>query len=838
MALFTADWNPLGKDVYYRKFELYAMGWQEQNLCISDFTIAAAPFGGPIAIIRDERKALKVKLGSTRLIHLFSASGHTLGNIRHEGNSIVSMGWSHTESLVCVQSDGLIYEYSLTGRILANFSMGQVPKDTSVLECKIFSTANRTGVAVLTGSYSFFLVENLSTHRIRQLAEVPGLSSPPSSWAVVAVDQATKVIVAKDNSIYVLDERSGDGCILEQPQISTAFSAVTEMAVSFDHSSIVMFLDTGCLWMGTSDLKKCLCEVDTKAKARPKQMMWCGRKAVVCHWANIMLVIGLEKDFINYTFDDAVHLAQELDGIRVISNSSHELLQKVPNIVTEVLRIGSLAPGALLMEALSEFEKKSYKADEYLRMIIDDNNLELAVYQCIDAATHQYPPMFQKKLLRAASFGKSFIPSMDPESFVNACQTLRVLNAVREHTIGLPLTYTQLEYLSMNVLLDRLILRQHYCLALRIAKFLKIPDTEGSSRILAHWACYKVGQLHLGTDDVARAIAEKLQSAPGILYSEIAKKAVDCGRHDLAVKLLDYEPRASEQVPILIELGKEDLALVKAIESGDTDLVYTVILKLKEMKSSEFDMTVRRFPVAWSLYLKLCKERDIQKLEDLYDQEDNHVGVAECKILEAYKTKRVEQRMAALQCSLTRYKDAKEEPFAAAQTEEQLRLMKYQLKMEEKFNDKFMDLSVQQTMRRLMEIKEMKLAEEMHKEFNVPDKRYWWLKITVLAEEGHWIELEKFSKSKKSPIGYEAFVDVCLKYGNKYEAQKYLPKVNKENKVKYFVKVGNLDEAAKVAFEQKDESALNFILSKCNITTSPGIKDKIANLKKQLVGKK
>jgi hypothetical protein len=33
--------------------------------------------------------------------------------------------------------------------------------------------------------------------------------------------------------------------------------------------------------------------------------------------------------------------------------------------------------------------------------------------------------------------------------------------------------------------------------------------------------------------------------------------------------------------------------------------------------------------------------------------------------------------------------------------------------------------------------------------------RYWWLRVQVLGELGEWAELEKLSKSKKSPIGYE-----------------------------------------------------------------------------------
>ena len=35
--------------------------------------------------------------------------------------------------------------------------------------------------------------------------------------------------------------------------------------------------------------------------------------------------------------------------------------------------------------------------------------------------------------------------------------------------------------------------------------------------------------------------------------------------------------------------------------------------------------------------------------------------------------------------------------------------------------------------------------------------RFWWLKLTTLAEIGDWIELEKLSRLKKSPIGYEVF---------------------------------------------------------------------------------
>ena len=51
--------------------------------------------------------------------------------------------------------------------------------------------------------------------------------------------------------------------------------------------------------------------------------------------------------------------------------------------------------------------------------------------------------------------------------------------------------------------------------------------------------------------------------------------------------MLNYEPRAADQVPLLIKMEKEEVALQKAIESGDTDLVYLVVLHIKRTKSPQ-----------------------------------------------------------------------------------------------------------------------------------------------------------------------------------------------------------------------------------------------------------
>lgn len=45
--------------------------------------------------------------------------------------------------------------------------------------------------------------------------------------------------------------------------------------------------------------------------------------------------------------------------------------------------------------------------------------------------------------------------------------------------------------LTIQVLLDRLVLRRLYPLAIQICEYLRLPEVQGVSRILAHWACYK-----------------------------------------------------------------------------------------------------------------------------------------------------------------------------------------------------------------------------------------------------------------------------------------------------------------------------------------------------------
>lgn len=101
----------------------------------------------------------------------------------------------------------------------------------------------------------------------------------------------------------------------------------------------------------------------------------------------------------------------------------------------------------------------------------------------------------------------------------------------------------------------------------------------------------QVKQRVLDKHKVAKEIYDKIGNSPGISYIDIATEAANHMNVQLAIRLLDYEPCATKQVPHLLKLRQEKEALVKAIESGNTDLVYIVIFKMKaNMQRMQFQV--------------------------------------------------------------------------------------------------------------------------------------------------------------------------------------------------------------------------------------------------------
>lgn len=169
------------------------------------------------------------------------------------------------------------------------------------------------------------------------------------------------------------------------------------------------------------------------------------------------------------------------------------------------------------------------------------------------------------------------------------------------------------------------------------------------------------------------------------------------------------------------------------------------------------------------------------------------------------------------------------------------KLLKQQQSISEKYSTnsvQFYGLSVHDTIKELLNVGDIKLADKMKSEYKLPDRRYWWLRIQAYADHYQWDELEKYSKSKKSPIGYEPFVEVCLKQNNVTEAKKYLMKCSNYKKIKWFIRAGMIDDAATAALEQKDIQSLWTVHMTATRMNDRAVVAKVENYIAQLSAKK
>uniref|UniRef100_A0A671T659 Vacuolar protein sorting-associated protein 16 homolog n=1 Tax=Sinocyclocheilus anshuiensis TaxID=1608454 RepID=A0A671T659_9TELE len=747
MAFVTANWNPLG-DAFYRKIELYEMGWNLKD-GLRDCLVAAAPYGGPIALLKAHNRCSP---SARPQLEIFSSSGLPLASFPWKSGVVKQLGWTVSDDLLCVQEDGTVLVYDLLGGFKRHFSMGNEVSQSQVLETKIFHSPYGTGVAILTGALRFTLATNIDDIKLRRLPEVPGLQGAPSCWAVLTQDRQSKVLVANGSHLFVLDNTA---CTpVTPPGLSPQASSIVHMCVSFSYKYLALLTDSGHVWMGTSNLKFVLLLFSCRCR-RPKSQ----QPSAVVMWDGLLLVVGECKETIQYHLDDDSILVPELDGVRIISGTHHELLQEVPGACEEIFKIASMAPGALLLEAHKEYE--------------------------------------------AASFGKCFLSNFPPEQFVSMCRDLRVLNAVRDYTVGIPLSHTQFKQMTIQVLIDRLVYRKLYPLAIEVCRYLKTPEYQGVSRVLKYWACYKVCVcVYLFTP---------------LLYSNILYFV-------LFLQLLFNK--------VALNLSKLTPYCMPSCM-----LVYTVVMYLKnELNRGDFFMMLRNQPVALSLYKQFCKHQEQDTLKDLFNQDDDHEELGNFYVKASYKEQRLEARIAHLQSAVDEYYKAKNE-FSAKTTEDEMRLLRFQRKLEEEKGEQLVGFSLHDTMTTLLSVGLHKHAEQLYKDFRVPDKRFWWLRLKALAEKEDWEELEKFSKSKKSPIGYLPFVEVCIKHHNKYEARKYVSKVTLEQKVKAHLAVGDVEGAAEAAIERRNESEIGTVLSRCSATTDHLLVERL-NRAKATVAKK
>lgn len=382
------------------------------------------------------------------------------------------------------------------------------------------------------------------------------------------------------------------------------------------------------------------------------------------------------------------------------------------------------SPASILLDAVRQLELQSPKADDYIQLIRP--NLTEAVDTCVNAAGREFDPQWQKRLLKAASFGKSVLDIYNSDEFVDMCETLRVLNAVRSFEIGIPLSFQQYHRLTPERLIQRLIQRHEYLLALKIAGYLKLP----TDRIYVSWASTKVRVGAQDDDTICRLVVERLSGKPGISFEEIARAAYHEGRGRLATELLNHEPRGGRQVPLLLDMEEDELALDKAIESGDTDLILFVLTKLKKkLPLASFFRVINVRPTATALVESAAlAEGDNTLLKDMYYQDDRRIDGANVFIRESLRqpdARTASDKLALAAKLLSESKDNAAEVYVLKETTQ---LLRAQEALDRDLTDSFSGLSVNETIFKLIRLGYHGKAKKIQSDFKVPEKVVWWIR--------------------------------------------------------------------------------------------------------------
>nr|XP_023878112.1 protein VACUOLELESS1 isoform X1 [Quercus suber]XP_023878113.1 protein VACUOLELESS1 isoform X2 [Quercus suber] len=579
----AAEWQLLG-DRYYRKPELYhPMQWRHIDL--SRNKVACAPFGGPVALIRDDSKIVQLYSESAlRKLRLFNSAGVSLSDVvwKNPGGRLIGMSWSDDHTLVCIVQDGTVYRYNVHAELIEpNLSiLGHDYFDENVVECVFWGN----GVVCVTETCKIFAVPDFKTGTVVRLAD------PPPPPIELELERELPHCVAVIEPQYTLSGNVevllaiGDGVVMVEEDEVQALPVppgdgpLQKMVVSGNGRFVAAFTHDGRLAVYSTRFEK-MFEYQCESALPPEQLAWCGLDSVLLYWDDMLLMVGPSDEPVRYLYDEPIVLVPECDGVRILTNSSMEFLQLVPNSTVSIFKIGSTSPAALLYDALDHFDRRSAKADENLRLI--RSSLPEAVEACVDAAGHEFDVSRQRTLLRAASYGQAFCSNFQRDRIQEMCKTLRVLNAVRNPEIGIPLSIQQYKLLTPPVLIGRLINAHRHLLALRISEYLGMNQEV----VIMHWACSKItASLAIPDAALLEILLDKLRLCKGISYAAVSAHADKNGRRKLAAMLIEHEPRSSKQVPLLLSIGEEDTALMKATESGDTDLVYLVLFHIWQKK--------------------------------------------------------------------------------------------------------------------------------------------------------------------------------------------------------------------------------------------------------------
>ena len=268
----------------------------------------------------------------------------------------------------------------------------------------------------------------------------------------------------------------------------------------------------------------------------------------------------------------------------------------------------------------------------------------------------------------------------------------------------------------MKVLLNRNL----HLLAMKIGTYLGMKIDS----VLIHWACQKIKKYE-GNANIVQLIVDKLKDVPALSYAEIAKTAFRAGQSKLAISLLDYEPRATEQIPLLLSMQEDDVALIKAIQSGNVDLAILVLIHLKKKYPlADFFRIIRDKPQVIPFMEIYCKEVDHDLLKSYYYQADMYFDHFLFDLLHQSDSQSFSEVIKLISNRKDRIAELK-------YCEDEMKLNEFKVNLSNETGIEYTELSLYELLFKCFMEGNVTKANRLKSDFKISDKRYFYQLIKV-----------------------------------------------------------------------------------------------------------
>ncbi|EGV61977.1 Vacuolar protein sorting-associated protein 16 [Yamadazyma tenuis] len=753
-----------------------------------------------------------------------------------------------------------------------------------------------------------FIITNLADNHRNYEILIPVTSGPQlHDMALIELtDDGFSAVICYGSTALTLkvDLKSSSYELVDHELTDGPFTKVTVSPNG--HLVALLNEQVSTIFVISSSFTQVLLEYDTSNdSSSPYQIEWCANDAIVLSLRDEIKVVGPNQASISFFYDfideddldfDAVlkgtgddelsftiaHLKSEPDGLKILTTKKVEFLSRVSESSRNLYQIGSSHPGSILLDCIDKLTQQSSKADTNISLLKSDVSLINAMDSCLDVALDEFNPQWQKKLLSAVTFGKAYVDGYyNSEKYLKVINTIKVLNQLKSADISLFLTSKEADILGWDKIIGMLLNRDQYLLALKVISLLDLQYLR--DKIYVHWCCYKIKkEIDVEDSELYKIIAKKLVSARDdaskknyVSVVEISEIAFEEGRLDLCNYLINLEPTIVKKVEQYLKFEKLEIALIKAFESAEYDLVKVLLMHLHSTLSvSQFfkilhqneshsitdpisedidtsnQILVVDGNLVESFWVQSIGKHHREVMEKYYKQEDMKVELSIERL--KYFLKQNESPPDISTGLLTYYEDYKMKLLKLSGSsgdrqnykfhQSELDVLELQKKLSDTYQtDFFSTKSLSQILVKLINMHQLKQGHKIVKDFKMSLSKFWYLILETYCSTSNFDRLHQFILSSsndktnlKSPIGFQIIVETCLAYkGPPNYISMYINQcsdIHYLDKCHLFISNNDLVSAANEAYKYKDIEFLNSLLDRANKHANDSVVQSIKGL--------